>query len=95
MDTYLFAKCDDNTDGFVNFNLQVVQNDLSAANPTVVSFYNNQADANSQTNALTNLNYTNITASMETLYANVNGDIKTIVSRSCEMITIGFSRHSR
>jgi hypothetical protein len=86
MDTYLFAKCDDNTDGFVNFNLQVVQNDLSAANPTVVSFYNNQADASSQTNALTNLNYTNITAGMETLYANVNGVIKTVVLRTipCE-----------
>ena len=31
--TYLFAKCDDDTDGLVTFNLQVAQNDLFAANP--------------------------------------------------------------
>ncbi len=79
--TYLFAKCDDDTDGFVSFNLQVAQNDLLAANPTAVAFYSNETDAVSQTNALSNLNYTNIAANTETLYANVNGEIKTVVLR--------------
>ncbi len=81
-DTYLFAKCDDNTDGFVSFNLQVVQNDLSPANPSVVAFYSNQSDADLQTNAFTNLDYTNISASVETIYANVNGVVKTVVLRT-------------
>ncbi|NHM06384.1 T9SS type A sorting domain-containing protein [Flavobacterium sp. CYK-4] len=78
--TYLFAKCDDDTDGLVSFNLQVVQNDLSAADPLLVSFYSNEQDAISQTNAFVSLNYTN-TANNETIYANVNGEIKTVVLR--------------
>jgi hypothetical protein len=79
--TYLFAKCDDDTDGIVTFNLQVAQNDLSSANPSLVSFYSNDTDAISQTNALTNLNYTNIAVNTETLYANVNGEVKSVVLR--------------
>lgn len=84
--TYLFAKCDDDDDGFVSFNLQVAQNDLLSANPTAVSFYTNESDALSQTNALSNLNYTNISVNTETLYANVNGEIKTVILRvvTCE-----------
>ncbi len=79
--SYLYAKCDDDSDGFVSFNLQVAQNDLLSANPTAVSFYSNPTDAVSQTNAFVNLSYTNISANSETLYANVNGEIKTIVLR--------------
>lgn len=79
--SYLFAKCDDDTDGFVSFNLQVAQNDLLAASPTLVTFYGNESDAISQTNAFSNLNYTNISANTETIYANVNGEIKTVVLR--------------
>ncbi len=79
--SYLFAKCDDDGDGIVTFNLQVAQNDLFAANPTLVTFYSNETDAISQTNAITNLNYTNTTANLETLYANVNGEVKSVVLR--------------
>ena len=79
--SYLFAKCDDDADGIVTFNLQVAQNDLFAANPTLVTFYSNETDAISQTNAITNLNYTNTTANLETLYANVNGEVKSIILR--------------
>ncbi len=79
--SYLFAKCDDDLDGFVSFNLQVAQNDLFAANPTLVTFYSNETDAISQTNAITNLNYTNTTVNLETLYANVNGEVKSIILR--------------
>jgi len=79
--SYLFAKCDDDADGFVSFNLQVVQNDLSATNPTGISFYSNESDAVLQTNAFTNLNYTNSTIDTEKIYANVNGEIKTVVLR--------------
>jgi hypothetical protein len=79
--SYLFAKCDDDADGFVSFNLQVVQNDLSPVNPAGVSFYSNQNDAVSQTNAFTNLNYTNGSIDTEKVYANVNGEIKTVVLR--------------
>ena len=79
--SYLFAKCDDDADGIVTFNLQVAQNDLSAANPTLVTFYSNETDAISQTNAISNLNYTNTTANLETLYANVNGEVKSIILR--------------
>lgn len=79
--SYLFAKCDDDSDGFVTFNLQVAQNDLFVANPSLVSFYSNETDAISQTNAFTNLNYTNIAFNTETLYANVNGEIKSVVLR--------------
>lgn len=79
--TYLFAKCDDDADGVVVFNLQVAQNDLFAANPSLVSFYSNETDAISQTNAFTNLNYTNIAVNNEMLYANVNGEIKLVVLR--------------
>jgi hypothetical protein len=79
--SYLFAKCDDDADGIVAFNLQVAQNDLFAANPTLVTFYSNETDAISQTNAISNLNYTNTTANLETLYANVNGEVKSIILR--------------
>ena len=79
--SYLFAKCDDDVDGIVTFNLQVAQNDLSSANPSLVTFYSSETDAISQTNAFTNLNYTNIAVNTETLYANVNGEIKSVVLR--------------
>lgn len=79
--SYLFAKCDDDTDGFVSFNLQVAQNDLLGATPALVTFYSNESDAISQTNAFANLIYTNISANTETIYANVNGEIKTVELR--------------
>ncbi len=80
-ESYLFAKCDDDTDGFVSFNLQVSQNDLSPGNPAVVAFYNTESDAVSQINPLTGLIYTNTIANMQTIYANVNGAIKSVELR--------------
>jgi hypothetical protein len=77
---YLFAKCDDDTDGFVSFNLQVVQNDLAAGNPSSVNFYSTESDAISQSGAFTDLNYTNTVAN-EAIYANVNGEVKKITLR--------------
>jgi hypothetical protein len=47
----------------------------------LVSFYSNETDAISQTNAFTNLSYTNIAVNNEMLYANVNGEIKSVVLR--------------
>lgn len=70
---YDFAKCDDDNDGIVNFDLQVAQNDLWAANPAGVTFHLSEAAAMDQTGAIS-LNYTN-TANAETIYANANGQI--------------------
>ena len=81
LSSYLFAKCDDDADGYVSFNLQVAQNDLSSADPLLVSFYESESDAISQTNALSNLIYTNTTANMQTIYANINGEVKSVVLR--------------
>ena len=80
-DSDAFTKCDDDADGLVSFNLQVAQNDLNGADPSLVSFYLAESDAISQSNALTSLTYTNTTAGGETIYANVNGAIKKIVLR--------------
>jgi hypothetical protein len=81
-DSYAFTKCDDATlDGITSFNLQVAQHDLSPADLSLVSFYETESDAVSQSNALANLNYTNTTANLQTIYANFNGQVKTIVLR--------------
>ncbi len=84
--SYLYAKCDDDADGIVTFNLQVVQNDLSSADPLLVSFYETEADAISQTNAISNLNYVNTTANSQIIYANNNGEVKAVILRviACE-----------
>jgi hypothetical protein len=79
--SYLFAKCDDDTDGFVSFNLQVSQNDLSPNDPSLVAFYLTESDAVSQINPLAELVYTNTNANVQRIYANVNGAVKTIVLR--------------
>jgi Secretion system C-terminal sorting domain len=77
-DTYLFAKCDDDADGFVNFNLAVAQNDLLPGNPSLVTFYQTQADAVSLDNPILDLDYVNATAGSQTIYANVDGEIKSV-----------------
>jgi hypothetical protein len=78
---YFYTKCDSNSDGFESFNLQIAQNDLSVGNPAAVSFYETIIDAQSQTNAISTLNYNNLTASLQTIYANNNGQIKEVVLR--------------
>jgi len=78
INTYYFTKCDGDSDGFETFNLQVAQNDLWSANPNAVSFHSTFDDALSQTNALS-INYTNIAVTTETIYANANGAIFTVL----------------
>lgn len=81
LDTYNFTKCDlDVLDGIDTFNLQVAQNDLLPTNPTAVSFYLTESDAISQSNPLP-LSYTNETANLQTIYANVNGVVKVVFLR--------------
>jgi hypothetical protein len=70
---YNFTKCDNNLDGFEDFNLAVVQNDLSANNPSGVVFYPTLANAQSFTNQLTSLTYTNVTPNSETIFARILG----------------------
>lgn len=76
---YNFVKCDDDNDGFATFNLGVAQNDLWAANPAAVTFHATESDAIGQTGALSAI-YTN-TVNSETIYANVNGAIYSVVLR--------------
>lgn len=76
---YDFVKCDDDTDGFSAFDLTVAQNDLWAANPGGVTFHATEGDAISQTGALATT-YTN-TANAQTIYANVNGEVVSVVLR--------------
>ncbi|RTY92236.1 T9SS type A sorting domain-containing protein [Flavobacterium sp. GT3R68] len=78
---YFYTKCDSNSDGFESFNLQIAQNDLSVGNPAAVSFYATLSDAQSQTNAISAINYTNSVTSLQTIYANNSGQIKEVVLR--------------
>jgi hypothetical protein len=71
--TYLFAKCDDDADGLVSFNLNVVKNDVLPVEPGLVKLFPTEADAIALTNEILDLNYTNTTAFDEVLYAN-NGN---------------------
>jgi Secretion system C-terminal sorting domain len=71
--TYSFIKCDDNLDGFEDFNLAVVQNDIDVNNPSSIQFYPTLVDAQAFTNQLTSLIYTNVTPNTNTIYARVLG----------------------
>ncbi|MBU3681249.1 MAG: T9SS type A sorting domain-containing protein [Flavobacterium sp.] len=73
--TYLFAKCDDDADGLVSFNLNVVKNDLLPVEPGLVKLFPTEADAIALTNEIENLEYTNSTAFNELLYASMNGAV--------------------
>ena len=81
--TYNFVKCDAGTDGYEEFNLAVVQNDLN----TSLAFYATQADADSMTNPLPT-NFTNTTAYIQTIYGRILGTTATInvnlAALSCE-----------
>lgn len=75
---YPFVKCDANTDGFEVFNLSVAKNDLSPANPSGVVFYNSLIDAQSTSNPIANLNFTN-SVNPQTIYATANGRIVQVI----------------
>jgi len=74
---YAYVKCDPNNDGFESFNLQVVQNDLSATNPSGISFYATLTDAQTQSNPLPSTYYNS--TNPQTIYAVGNGVIKSVV----------------
>jgi len=82
---YNFTKCDNDINGFESFNLAVAQNDLSPENPGSVFFYNTMADATLGINPLP-INYVNVSAFYETIFANVDGVIKKVELRTinCE-----------
>ena len=75
---YSYVKCDDDTDGVSSFNLQVVQNDLGNNN---LIFYPTLNDAELGTNAFTNLSYTNVTPSQQSVFAVGGGSITEILLR--------------
>ncbi len=75
---YVYVKCDEDLDGFEVFNLELVQNDLFAANPSAVMFYSTESDAANNTNPITSLNYTNI-SSPEIIYAKNNELIISVI----------------
>lgn len=76
---YNYTACENSTAGFSDFNLQVVKNDLSNSN---LLFYSTLADAQSQSNALASLNYTNETANFQKIYASDGLITKEIVLRT-------------
>ena len=80
---YNFVKCDSNIDGYEEFNLNTVINDLNYQ----VDFFATQADADNNINPLP-LNYTNTTAYLQTIYGRISGTTTTInvnlAALSCE-----------
>ena len=75
---YQFVKCDGNSDGVENFNLQVVQNDLVANGAPGLTFYANLTDLQTQSNPISGMTYTNLT-SPQTIYTMMNGMVKSVV----------------
>ena len=64
---YNYTSCDNATlDGFANFNLQVVRNDMDNDN---LLFYETAADAQTGTNPFDDLDYLNIQANQQSIYA--------------------------
>ncbi|WAC01859.1 hypothetical protein N7U66_18640 [Lacinutrix neustonica] len=76
--------CDDNTDGFYVFNLTSQDGNIINGQANVsVSYYESDADANSNINAIANpTNYTNITASTQVIYVRLGSTISSCFSIS-------------
>ncbi|MCG2611228.1 T9SS type A sorting domain-containing protein [Flavobacterium sp. SM15] len=72
---YNYTKCDDDSDGIVAFNLAVAQNDINAANPSSVLFYQTLADAQNNVNPIGGTTYNNSSAFEQSIYAFDNGII--------------------
>lgn len=72
--TYSYVNCDDNGDGFDEFNLLVAAQDLYPSNPSSVLFYENSTDATTQVNPLPTT-YFNIYPNEQVIYAAHNGVI--------------------
>ena len=67
--SYKYIKCDDDTDGFVSFNLDLVRTALNPSNPSSVIFYANNNDLFSQTNPITGSSFINTSAFNQTIVA--------------------------
>ena len=67
--SYKYIKCDDDTDGFVAFNLDLIRTALNPAEPSLVVFYGSNIDLSSQTNPITGSSYTNTSALNQTIVA--------------------------
>ena len=65
--SYKYIKCDDDTDGFVSFNLDLVRNAFNVSNPSAVVFYANNADMQSQVNPILGSTFTNTTTQYQTI----------------------------
>jgi hypothetical protein len=76
--SYSFVVCDDNSDGFASFNLNVAANDLSPNNPSAIEFYETFLDATIESNPLPST-YFNTNAFTQTIYASGNGQIIPVV----------------
>jgi hypothetical protein len=75
---YSFVNCDDNGDGFDEFNLLVAAQDLLPSNPSGVLFYENFTDAVIQSNPLPTT-YFNINPNQQAIYAAYNGIVTTVL----------------
>lgn len=75
---YNYTICDDTNDGIGVFNLNVAQQGINSSNPANVSFYNSLSDAQSNTNAITSLNFTNTVADYQKIYARNGSEIREI-----------------
>jgi hypothetical protein len=75
---YQFVKCDGNSDGTEEFNLQVVQNDLAPTGTPALTFYTTLTDLQTQSNPISGTTYTNLT-SPQTIYTFLNGAVKSVV----------------
>ena len=72
---YTFVRCDDDTDGFQTFDLNVAANDLWPANPSSIGFY---ADMALTIPIINPSSFTN-TTNPQTIYAGGNGMVKSVV----------------
>jgi hypothetical protein len=72
---YSFVRCDDDTDGFQTFDLNVAANDLSPANPAGIAFYADMA----LTIPVINPSAFQNTSNPQTIYAAGVGMIKTVI----------------
>lgn len=75
---YNFVNCDDNGNGFDEFNLLVAAQDLMPSNPSGVLFYENFTDAVTQSNSLPTT-YFNINPNQQAIYAAYNGIVTTVL----------------
>ncbi|MCF6129946.1 T9SS type A sorting domain-containing protein [Flavobacterium sp. AS60] len=73
--SYSFVRCDDDSDSFVTFDLTVAANDLSPANPSAITFFEDNALTIPVANPTAYIN----TSNPRTIYASGNGAIRPVV----------------